>query len=419
MKREMTVSGTFYPKDSLISGNLTIKQSYAYMENRLVIAKSIVLAISKNIHEVLYHYYRHGTKELKPYLDWLKKDVVKFLEKELDKLKKELAAVDAKIADFKEKHINELPALLQLNIQSLQNLELKQEGLQENLLQKKERREFIKLQLANMPEASKDITDQKKLEELETHLAKLRSQYTETYPDVVSLKAEISELRRKIAEKPVSSSNGTEYIDNPTYVNLKGQLSSIDSEINSLQRQIAEYSKKAEDYRKRIETSLRVEEEYKSLIMTRDNTQAKYSDLMHKLMEAKVSFGLEEEQKGERFTLIDAANYPEAPYKPNRLMIIMLGFVAGITLGTGMVALQEYGDHSIRDVDMLAQTTGFPVLGSIPVVVTKEDIARNKKQRMIILLVIIIGIVCALGALNYFFSAEVSQLLDKILQPQS
>jgi len=312
-----------------------------------------------------------------------------------------------------------LPALLQLNIQSLQNLELKQEGLQENLLQKKERREFIKLQLANMPEASKDITDQKKLEELETHLAKLRSQYTETYPDVVSLKAEISELRRKIAEKPVSSSNGTEYIDNPTYVNLKGQLSSIDSEINSLQRQIAEYSKKAEDYRKRIETSLRVEEEYKSLIMTRDNIQAKYSDLMHKLMEAKVSFGLEEEQKGERFTLIDAANYPEAPYKPNRLMIIMLGFVAGITLGTGMVALQEYGDHSIRDVDMLAQTTGFPVLGSIPVVVTKEDIARNKKQRMIILLVIIIGIVCALGALNYFFSAEVSQLLDKILQPQS
>lgn len=76
-------SGTFYPKDSLISGDLTIKQSFAFMENRLVIAKSIVLAISKNIHEVLYHYFRHGVKELKPYLDWLKKEVPKFLEKEL------------------------------------------------------------------------------------------------------------------------------------------------------------------------------------------------------------------------------------------------------------------------------------------------------------------------------------------------
>jgi len=76
-------SGTFYPKDSYISGDLTIKQSYAFVENRQSIAKNIVLAISKNIYEVLYHYFRHGTKELKPYLDWLKNDAPKFLEKEL------------------------------------------------------------------------------------------------------------------------------------------------------------------------------------------------------------------------------------------------------------------------------------------------------------------------------------------------
>lgn len=76
-------SGTFYPKEQYISGNLTVKQAYTYMENRKIIAKNIVLAIGKNIHELLYHYYRHGTKEIKPYLDWLKKDVPKFLDKEL------------------------------------------------------------------------------------------------------------------------------------------------------------------------------------------------------------------------------------------------------------------------------------------------------------------------------------------------
>ncbi len=68
-------SGSFYPKDYLVSGDLTIKQSLAYVENRLVIAKSIVAAIAANIHELLYHYYRHDKKELKPYLDWLKNDV--------------------------------------------------------------------------------------------------------------------------------------------------------------------------------------------------------------------------------------------------------------------------------------------------------------------------------------------------------
>jgi len=76
-------SGTFYPKDSLISGDLTLKQSYTYMQNRFDVAKGIVLGIAANIHETLYHYYRHGKKELKPLLDWLKSEVPKFLQKEI------------------------------------------------------------------------------------------------------------------------------------------------------------------------------------------------------------------------------------------------------------------------------------------------------------------------------------------------
>jgi len=77
-------SGSFYPKEQLISGDLTIKQSMAYIDKRLIIARAIVQGIADNIHEVLYHYYRHGKKELKPLLDWLKKDIKEFLSKEPD-----------------------------------------------------------------------------------------------------------------------------------------------------------------------------------------------------------------------------------------------------------------------------------------------------------------------------------------------
>lgn len=76
-------SGTFYPKEQLISGDLCIKQALCYIENRLKIAKSIVQAIADNIHETLYHYYRHDKKELKPTLDWLKTEPKKFLEKDI------------------------------------------------------------------------------------------------------------------------------------------------------------------------------------------------------------------------------------------------------------------------------------------------------------------------------------------------
>ncbi|MCD6191831.1 MAG: type I-B CRISPR-associated endonuclease Cas1, partial [Sulfurimonas sp.] len=77
-------TGSFYPKEQLISGDLTIRQSQAYIDKRLIIARAIVQGIADNVHEVLYHYYRHGKKELKLLLDWLKKDVKEFLDKEPD-----------------------------------------------------------------------------------------------------------------------------------------------------------------------------------------------------------------------------------------------------------------------------------------------------------------------------------------------
>jgi len=77
-------SGSFYPKEQLISGDLTIAQALAHADRRLEIAKAIVLGIGENIREVLYHYYRHGKKELKPFLDWLKDDLEKLLKEDID-----------------------------------------------------------------------------------------------------------------------------------------------------------------------------------------------------------------------------------------------------------------------------------------------------------------------------------------------
>ena len=76
-------SGTFYPKEQLVSGNLTVKQVLCFVEKRLIIAKAIVNTIALNIHEVLYHYFRHGKKDLKIFLDWLKNDVSRFLNKNI------------------------------------------------------------------------------------------------------------------------------------------------------------------------------------------------------------------------------------------------------------------------------------------------------------------------------------------------
>lgn len=67
-------SGTFYPREQYMSGRLLIKQAEAYQEKRCVIARAIVSGIAENIHEVLYHYYKHGKKEVKETIDWIRKE---------------------------------------------------------------------------------------------------------------------------------------------------------------------------------------------------------------------------------------------------------------------------------------------------------------------------------------------------------
>lgn len=73
--------GTFYPKNYLLSGRLTVSQAIAYNEKRMEIAKAIVSGIADNIYFILYHYYRHGKTELKPFIDWLGKDVHILIDK--------------------------------------------------------------------------------------------------------------------------------------------------------------------------------------------------------------------------------------------------------------------------------------------------------------------------------------------------
>ena len=66
-------SGTYFPKRYLLSGRLVVEQALKYERERMVVARNIVKGIGKNIHTVLYHYYRHDKTQLKDYLDWLKK----------------------------------------------------------------------------------------------------------------------------------------------------------------------------------------------------------------------------------------------------------------------------------------------------------------------------------------------------------
>jgi polysaccharide chain length determinant protein (PEP-CTERM system associated) len=328
-----------------------------------------------------------------------------FLEKEMEKVKDKLSRIETKMAAFKESHINELPDLLQINMQSLNNIENNVERLNEQLRSLKERESYLQTQLANLPaEFEDEQKDKVQLAALKSQLMHLQSRFSDQYPDVIKTKAEIADFERQIRKSSVRSADSGKFIehsDSPAYITLAAQLSSIQANIESVGRQISELNESADMYRRRIANTPKVEETYRAIFVERNNTQAKYDDLMRKHMEAKVAQGLEKEQKGERFTLIDPARLPESPHKPNRIAIILMGFVLAIGSSVGWASIREFTDQSVWDSRKLSMATSFPVLASLPEIITIEE--RQSKRSKQYILITIIPLIILVGLMAFHF----------------
>ncbi|MFH0726567.1 MAG: Wzz/FepE/Etk N-terminal domain-containing protein [Pseudomonadota bacterium] len=312
-----------------------------------------------------------------------------FFEAEMEKVRSELAVVEGRVAAFKEKNLNSLPDLLPVNMQSLANAESTVQQLSQQLRGLTEKAGYLEIQLSNTspliqnPESIGNLTpDEKRLQDLKIELTHISTQFSELHPDVVKARAEIAELETRATLDAARTGGKKEVPQNPAYITLASQLASTRADMESVKRQMAEFEARVTDYKNRIEATPRVEESYKAVLIDRNNLQAKFEDLMRKMMEARVAQGMEKEQKGERFTLIDSARLPEKPFKPNRVAIVLIGFVLGVGAGVGFASLKEFTDDAVRSATSLSHMTSFPVLTEIPVIVTAEDTRRQKQRRI-------------------------------------
>jgi polysaccharide biosynthesis transport protein len=328
----------------------------------------------------------------------------KFLEGEANDVKGQLAKVEAQISSFKEKHTNELPELLQLNLQEIDRVDREVDQLKDQFRTLKEKEGYLQVQLASIPTETAN-EDKTLLKELKARLVQLQSKFSDKYPDVIKAKAEIAQLEHRLGEAGrggLNTAGTATQSDNPAYVTLASQLASTRSDIESVQRQIKDMSLKRDNYTRRTAAMPRVEETYKGLMVGRNNLQAKYDDLTRKLMEARVAHGLEKEQMGERFTLIDPAKLPEKPVSPNIPAILLIGVVLGLGAGVGTASLKEYTDDSLRSAADLEKMTSLPVLGVIPVIVSAAERATASRRRKALVAAAVAALIAVVLLFHFF-----------------
>lgn len=300
-----------------------------------------------------------------------------FMQEEMKLVQDKLAVIDTQITAYKQRNLDSLPELSMMNVQGLDNVDRDLSQLNDQMRTLREREGYLVTQLAGLP-TEELSSDRARLAELRARLLNLRTRVSDEYPDVIKLKSEISAMEQQIRSAKGAARDTR--AENQAYVTLSAQLAGVKAEIDGIKRQIELLKVRKDGFRKRIDASPRVEEGIKGLLIERNNLQVKYDDLNRKYMESKVAYGLEKGQKGERFTLIDAARLPEKPISPNMPAIILIGMVLGIGSGVGLAALREFSDHAVRDSDTLVKLTGVPVLAVIPEIMNEEDMRGNNRK---------------------------------------
>ena len=327
------------------------------------------------------------------------------LEKELANLKQQIEEHEKKISTFKEKHFDELPGSAPANLANLQRLEREADQIKTRIRSLEDRKIYLKGQLADVEplkpiqtntgevasnprerlktlrleliraqarlspkhpdiikmkseiaqlekqvgKADTTVSNVKRLSALRTELKEMRASKGDKHPDVIALTKQVNELARQVdsmIDQNSISDYSKEKPDNPAYINLMTQIVSADLEIKNLEQDLANTNTLRDEYQRKAENAPNIDRDFNELTLDYENAKTRYNEISGKLLQARVAQEMEVNQQGEHFTITDPAYVPSRPYKPNRLAIMLLGFVLGSAAGIGGAAFQEATDRS-------------------------------------------------------------------------
>ena len=340
-----------------------------------------------------------------------------FLETQLTDVRTRLQNQERRVADFKERHMGELPEQREANLRTLDRLQQQLQSAQETLRRANERRQLLTQTLAEVdqssggavsgaagggPNPSPAEAGAARLSVLKQELAQMQSRYSDRYPDVVALSEQVKALEAKLAAEPPATApsaspkgapapapakrdgSGKELRAVPQSSYVQNLLSQVDQatveakssadEIRALRGQLAQYER-------RIENTPRREQELALITRDYESTRELFRSLLGKRGEAEMAADLEQRHQGEHFRIIDPAGVPDRPAGPNRMRLMLIGLVLALGVAGVAVVLAEHVDTSYRSADEVRTIESVPVLTTIPRIVTERDRRRRLRQR--------------------------------------
>lgn len=204
------------------------------------------------------------------------------------------------------------------------------------------------------------------LSNLQKQLEELQSKYTDSYPEVIRIKAEIESLKVQI-----NNSKGQTFVT-PELTHVDSQINALKASEESLRRYIGSNQATLRN----IPTAKAGLEQ---LQIEKENQKNLYNQLVARHGQSEVGKQMEVQDKSMTFRVVDPAIIPVKPVSPNRLLIMLGGIVAGLAGAFGVLYLIDTTDHSLKNSQEL-KSFGLPVLAVIPRLVDPQKLAQQRRR---------------------------------------
>ena len=220
---------------------------------------------------------------------------------------------------------------------------------------------------------------------LQAQLSDALQRYGEKHPEVQRLRRQLSELKTQMKAANASSSTFTAPQgppDNPMYIQTQNQLADVDAQIRGINERTNALQTNITDLQKRILQTPTVEAEYTSLQSQYQVALQRYQSFKDKEADAQVAQTMEQQSKGETFSVIEPPAFPDTPASPNRRLLMAVGFLMSAMLAAAAMIGLDMLDPRIYEPKSLVQAFGEMPLATVPYIRTSEEL-RGRRLRMI------------------------------------
>ena len=184
---------------------------------------------------------------------------------------------------------------------------------------------------------------------------------------------------------------------------IRSQIEAGKVRLNSLAQQKKSTQEKVSQLQSQVVKSPQVEKGLSGLLRDYDNAKSKYEEVKSKQLNAKIAENLEQENKAERFSLIEPPVFPDKPIRPNRMKIIALGVIAAFGAAIALAALLEVLEGKLRGVDAVTSAINMRPLVIVPYVHTQLELKRKKNTTRYVLLAIGLLLIFLLIAIHFLW----------------